>query len=108
MYQIIDRYTPHTVAAMFAGHTHEDQLFLNYANNATSPSASTAKVATWVGPSITPLTGLNSGFRMCVYFPISCKYIMKGVQRTGTKSTLKPLMLSMRTLGLPTSPASPI
>lgn len=69
------------------GHSHEDQLsvsirinlFLSnssaivdlranaqiyYANNATNISAQTAAAVNWIGPSITPLTNLNSGFRM--------------------------------------------
>lgn len=35
-----------------------------YADNATSISAGTALATSWVGPSITPLTNLNSGFRV--------------------------------------------
>ena len=43
-YQIIDRYSPHVIANVFFGHTHEDQVMIYYANNvcphiptATSP-----------------------------------------------------------------------
>jgi len=35
-----------------------------YANNGTNQSISSALAAGWVGPSVTPLTNLNSGFRM--------------------------------------------
>jgi hypothetical protein len=35
-----------------------------YANNATNLSAETALATSWMGPSITPLTNLNSGFRV--------------------------------------------
>src|ERR1700689_2001348 len=35
-----------------------------YANNATNISAETALTTSWIGPSITPLTNLNSGFRV--------------------------------------------
>ena len=35
-----------------------------YANNATEQSLDTALTPGWVGPSVTPLTNLNSGFRM--------------------------------------------
>ncbi|KAJ7201347.1 Metallo-dependent phosphatase [Mycena pura] len=63
-YQIVDRYSPHVIANIFFGHTHEDQLMIYYANNATNISAATAQTAGWIGPSITPLTNLNSGFRM--------------------------------------------
>lgn len=32
-YQIIDRYSPHVIANVFFGHTHEDQMMIYYANN---------------------------------------------------------------------------
>jgi hypothetical protein len=38
------------------------QIF--YANNATNNSAQTALTMSWIAPSITPLTNLNSGFRV--------------------------------------------
>ncbi|KAJ6611473.1 Metallo-dependent phosphatase-like protein [Mycena sp. CBHHK59/15] len=63
-YQIVDRFSPHVIANIFFGHTHEDQVSIFYANNATTISAETAQTASWMGPSITPLTNLNSGFRM--------------------------------------------
>ncbi|KZT52161.1 Metallo-dependent phosphatase [Calocera cornea HHB12733] len=63
-YQIVDRYSPHVVAAIFFGHTHEDQFQIFYANNATNASAASAAAVAWIAPSITPLTNLNSGFRM--------------------------------------------
>ncbi|RDX52009.1 sphingomyelin phosphodiesterase [Lentinus brumalis] len=63
-YQIVDRFSPHVIKAIFWGHTHEDQVMIYYANNATSISAQTAGAVGWIGPSITPLTNLNSGFRV--------------------------------------------
>lgn len=63
-YQIVDRYSPHVIANIFWGHTHEDQLSIFYANNATNISAETAQAVSWVGPSLTPITNLNSGFRV--------------------------------------------
>ncbi|KAJ3988481.1 sphingomyelin phosphodiesterase [Lentinula detonsa] len=63
-YQIVDRYSPHVIANIFWGHTHEDQHSIFYANNATNISAETALAQAWIGPSITPLTNLNSGFRV--------------------------------------------
>jgi hypothetical protein len=63
-YQIIDRYSPHVIANVFFGHTHEDQFMIYYANNGTLQNASTALTTGWIGPSVTPLTNLNSGFRM--------------------------------------------
>ncbi|KAE9370014.1 hypothetical protein N431DRAFT_378070 [Stipitochalara longipes BDJ] len=63
-YQIIDRYSPHVIANTFWGHTHEDQVMIYYANNGTVKNSSTALTSGWIGPSVTPLTNLNSGFRM--------------------------------------------
>ncbi|KAJ7757507.1 sphingomyelin phosphodiesterase [Mycena metata] len=60
----VDRFSPHVVANVFFGHTHEDQASIFYANNATTQSAETAQTMAWMGPSITPGTNLNSGFRM--------------------------------------------
>jgi hypothetical protein len=42
--------------------TRDTQIF--YANNGTNMSAHTALTTSWIGPSITPLTNLNSGFRV--------------------------------------------
>lgn len=44
-YQIVDRFSPHVIAAIFFGHTHEDQLTIFYTNNATTMSAETAQTA---------------------------------------------------------------
>jgi predicted phosphodiesterase len=63
-YQIVDRYSPHVIANVFFGHTHEDQVMIYYSNNGTVRNASTALTIGWIGPSITPLTNLNSGYRM--------------------------------------------
>ncbi|EGG08061.1 uncharacterized protein MELLADRAFT_35173 [Melampsora larici-populina 98AG31] len=63
-YQIVERYSPHVIKAIMWGHTHEDQFMIYYANNATNITADHALTTGWVGPSITPLTNVNSGFRM--------------------------------------------
>ncbi|KAJ8084600.1 hypothetical protein PM082_003373 [Marasmius tenuissimus] len=63
-YQIVDRFSPHVIAAIFWGHTHQDELSVFYANNGTVVSSETARAVAWIGPSLTPLTGLNSGFRV--------------------------------------------
>ena len=63
-YQIVDRYSPHVIANVFFGHTHEDELMIYYANNGTVQSLETALTPGWIGPSVTPLTNVNSGFRM--------------------------------------------
>ena len=63
-YQIVDRYSPHVIANIIFGHTHEDEFMIYYAKNASDISAANALTTGWIGPSITPLTNLNSGFRM--------------------------------------------
>ncbi|KAF2770786.1 hypothetical protein EJ03DRAFT_269756 [Teratosphaeria nubilosa] len=63
-YQIVERYSPHVIANIFWGHTHEDEIMIYYAKNGTNMSAATALNSGWIGPSVTPLTNLNSGFRM--------------------------------------------
>ncbi|KAH9838385.1 sphingomyelin phosphodiesterase [Rhodofomes roseus] len=63
-YQIVDRYSPHVIAGVFFGHTHKDQLHLFYANNGTVMNAETALAVAWLGPSVTPLTDYNAGFRV--------------------------------------------
>ena len=67
---------------IFFGHTHGDQFSVRhdfmcafsladfgqiqiyYANNATNINADTALTTSWIGPSVTPLSNLNSGFRV--------------------------------------------
>ena len=63
-YQVVDRYSPHVIANIFFGHTHEDELMIYYANNGTVQTAENALATGWIGPSVTPLTNLNSGYRM--------------------------------------------
>jgi hypothetical protein len=63
-YQIVERYSPHVIANVFFGHTHEDQFMIYFANNGTVQNADSALTTGWIGPSVTPLTNLNSGFRM--------------------------------------------
>ncbi|KAN0134393.1 Metallo-dependent phosphatase-like protein [Lactarius tabidus] len=63
-YQIVDRFSPHVISNIFWGHSHQDQFSIFYANNATNISAGTALATSWIGPSVTPLTNLNSGFRV--------------------------------------------
>lgn len=63
-YQIVDRYSPHVIANIFFGHTHEDQFMVYYANNGTLQDSDTALSTGWIMPSVTPLTNLNSGFRV--------------------------------------------
>jgi len=63
-YQIVDRFSPHVIANTVWGHTHQDEMMIYYSNNATNQSAETALNTGWVGPSVTPLTNLDAGFRV--------------------------------------------
>ncbi|CCC13349.1 unnamed protein product [Sordaria macrospora k-hell] len=63
-YQIVERYSPHVIANIFFGHSHEDQFTLYYKNNGTDQRKENGLVTGWVGPSMTPLQNLNSGYRM--------------------------------------------
>ncbi|KNZ72246.1 Sphingomyelin phosphodiesterase [Termitomyces sp. J132] len=80
---LLDRYSPHVIASMFTS-SHQAlmktrclcvfsgllrtldrcPLQIFYANNATVMSAETAQALAWIGPSVTPITNLNSGFRV--------------------------------------------
>ncbi|KAG9314163.1 Metallo-dependent phosphatase [Chiua virens] len=60
----VDRFSPHVIANIFWGHTHEDQISIFYTNNGTVMNTTTAQTLSWIGPSVTPLTNLNTGFRV--------------------------------------------
>ncbi|KIX93449.1 uncharacterized protein Z520_10868 [Fonsecaea multimorphosa CBS 102226] len=83
-YSIVRRFSPATIAAVFFGHTHQDQvqIFYDYLPSSLStisdPKGGPKKTLRdttqidmtkplqigHIGPSITPLTGLNSGYRV--------------------------------------------
>ena len=76
-YSIVRRFSPHVIAGVFFGHTHQDQVHLFYDFLPDSESLDenglrdTSKLnfsaplqTAYIGPSITPLTGLNSGYRL--------------------------------------------
>jgi len=63
-YQIVERFSPHVIAGIFFGHTHEDQVSIFYTNNGTVQNSSTAINNEWMAPSITPGGNMNSGFRV--------------------------------------------
>jgi sphingomyelin phosphodiesterase len=71
LYQIIDRFSPHVIANVFMGHIHDEVRYIYYANNGTVMDSTTALTTTWVGGSITPLSGLNSGFSMYEVDPVT-------------------------------------
>lgn len=61
-YQIVDRFN-NTIRGTFFGHTHNDEFSVFYTNNATVQSFETAIGVAWIGPSVTPYTNRNAGFR---------------------------------------------
>ena len=58
-HDILVRYE-NTVLGMFTGHTHQDEFELYYRDDARTAAA----VVNYVGPSATPLTNFNPGFRV--------------------------------------------
>ncbi|KAI8354462.1 Metallo-dependent phosphatase-like protein [Mortierella sp. GBAus27b] len=61
-YQVVQRYSPHVIAEQFFGHTHYDEFALYYGPGAKSNANAIATA--WVGPSVTPYTDLNPGYRV--------------------------------------------
>ncbi|KAF9167264.1 hypothetical protein DFQ26_005223 [Actinomortierella ambigua] len=61
-HQVIQRYSPHVVAEQFFGHTHNDEFELFY--NSNTKNAANAISTAWIGPSASPFTDLNPGFRL--------------------------------------------
>jgi sphingomyelin phosphodiesterase len=78
LYSIVRRFSPATIAGVFFGHTHEDQLQIFYdylPNSTTTKNGVTYRNTTmvdyrkplqvgYIGPSITPLTGNNAGYQL--------------------------------------------
>lgn len=72
-YSIVVRFSPATIAAVFWGHTHEDQLniFYDYAassldgsvRNTTDIDLESPLAMSFIGPSLTPLTNYNAGWQ---------------------------------------------
>ncbi|KIX05918.1 uncharacterized protein Z518_03892 [Rhinocladiella mackenziei CBS 650.93] len=80
-YTIVRRFSPATIAAIFFGHTHQDeiQIFYDYLPASLSTGDGTDKPLlrdttqvdftkplqmAYIGPSVTPLTGFNAGYRV--------------------------------------------
>ncbi|EJU03163.1 sphingomyelin phosphodiesterase [Dacryopinax primogenitus] len=59
-HQIVQRYW-RTIVGVFSGHTHRDEIKLFYAND--TKTISSAIGVNWIGPSVTPFTQLNPGWR---------------------------------------------
>lgn len=68
-YQIVSRFAPQTLGAIFFGHTHQDQFQVFYFNDngndkSTQQTTDKAVSIAYVAPSITPYTKLNPTFRV--------------------------------------------
>ncbi|KAF9356356.1 Sphingomyelin phosphodiesterase [Mortierella sp. AD094] len=61
-YQVVARYSPHVIAEQFFGHSHFDEFALYY--NSSEKTDQSAVATGWIGPSVTPFTDLNPGFRI--------------------------------------------
>ncbi|KAL4399744.1 phosphoric diester hydrolase [Malassezia pachydermatis] len=75
-FQIVSRFAPHTVAAIFFGHTHQDHFSVFY--RATSGTSAEARRSTrdavsmsLMAPSITPETNVNPSFRVYHVDPLT-------------------------------------
>jgi sphingomyelin phosphodiesterase len=91
-YSIVRRFSPSTIAGVFFGHTHEDQLQIFYdylpssvikkngttLRNTTAVDYSKPLQMGYIGPSITPLTGNNAGYQL--YQVDSKTFSVTGVQ----------------------------
>jgi len=66
--QIIQRFDA-TIAAVFYGHTHQDEFEIAYSTPA-SPSAATANMVSYIAPALTPTSG-NPSFRVYSVDPIT-------------------------------------
>lgn len=77
-YSIVQRFSPHVIAAIFFGHTHSDQMNLYYdapvhgniALKNQSNATFTPINAAWIGPSIVPISTDNPAWR---YYDIDSK-----------------------------------
>ncbi|RUS16339.1 hypothetical protein BC937DRAFT_91330, partial [Endogone sp. FLAS-F59071] len=64
-YQIIQRYSPHVIAAQFFGHTHRDEFEIFY-DNENQMTADNAISVAYLGPSVVPKQNTNSAFRYVI------------------------------------------
>lgn len=69
-YQIIERFSPETIAGLFFGHTHQDEFTVVFSHNATRKSLQDVINMAWVAPSVTPLSNFNPGWR---YYEVDTK-----------------------------------
>ncbi|KAI8657644.1 Sphingomyelin phosphodiesterase [Fusarium keratoplasticum] len=66
--EVVNRYSG-TIAAMFYGHTHRDHFQITYADS-SNKSFSNALLASYIGPSLTPMSGMPS-FRVYDVDPVT-------------------------------------
>lgn len=61
--QILERFSPETIAGIFFGHTHMDEFTVLYRGDGATKSEENAINVAWVAPSITPLLRFNPSWR---------------------------------------------
>lgn len=62
--QIVERFSPSTIAGIFFGHTHEDQFEILYASSGNdTKSVENALNQAYIAPSVSPLGGVNPAWR---------------------------------------------
>lgn len=75
--QIVERFSPHVIAGLFFGHTHQDEFQLVYQSPSKSgrlleqdKTSENVLNTAWIAQSITPLTNFNPGWR---YYEVDSK-----------------------------------
>jgi sphingomyelin phosphodiesterase len=61
--QILERFSPETIAGLFFGHTHQDEFTVLYKGNEFERTAEDAINVAWIGPSVTPFSHYNPSWR---------------------------------------------
>lgn len=62
--QIVERFSPSTIAGIFFGHTHEDQFEVMYASSSSnSKEIENVVNNAWIAQSVTPFIGYNPSWR---------------------------------------------
>ncbi|KAK6198834.1 sphingomyelin phosphodiesterase [Scheffersomyces amazonensis] len=63
--QIVERFSPYTIANIFYGHTHQDQFHILHSSNTTSGDTAAADIVNmaWVLQSVTSIQYLNPSWR---------------------------------------------
>lgn len=68
--QIIQRFSPYTIAGIFFGHTHLDQFNVLYDGEVSNKTEENAQNIAWISQAVTPLTENNPSWR---YYSVDTK-----------------------------------